>query len=133
MKDYYLLPRATFTTARAEYYANIIKEKANLRKLIELGEFIIDEVARGIKSPSEISLSDFFANHFDSGIEQVKAYSERTSGFDNLDQYQFFHPGLYVIGAIQLSKKFFRDFRFEDKKNLLSNSKNRIDSICKIS
>ena len=40
---------------------------------------------------------DFFANHFDPDIEQMKAYSERTSGFDNLDQNQFFHPGLYVI------------------------------------
>ena len=117
---------ATFTTSRAEYHANIIKKKANLRKLIELGEFIIDEVQRGIKSPDEISFlaqqyfnniarvaapskkasfSDFFANNFDSAIEQMKAYSERTSGFDNIDQYQFFHPGLYVIGATPAAGK----------------------------
>ena len=117
---------ATFTTARAEYHAHIIKEKANLRKLIELGEIIIDEAEQGIKSPSEISsfaqqyfnnithavshskkisFSDFFANHFDSAIEQMKAYSERTSGFDNLDQFQFFHPGLYVIGATPAAGK----------------------------
>ena len=117
---------ATFTTARAQYHAHIIKEKANLRKLIELGEIIIDEAEQGIKSPSEISsfaqqyfnnithavspskkisFSDFFANHFDSAIEQMKAYSERTSGFDNLDQFQFFHPGLYVIGATPAAGK----------------------------
>ena len=117
---------ATFTTARAEYHANIIKEKANLRKLIELGDIIIDEAERGEKSPADISFfaqqyfnnvtraaapskkvsfSDFFANHFDSAIEQMKAYSERTSGFDNLDQYQFFHPGLYVIGATPAAGK----------------------------
>ena len=117
---------ATFTTARAEYHAHIIKEKANLRKLIELGEIIIDEAEQGIKSPSDISFfaqqyfnnitravspskkasfSDFFANHFDSAIEQMKAYSERTSGFDNLDQNQFFHPGLYVIGATPAAGK----------------------------
>ena len=117
---------ATFTTARAEYHANIIKEKANLRKLIKLGDIIIDEASRGEKSPSDISFfaqqyfnnitraaapskkisfSDFFANHFDSAIEQMKAYSERTSGFDNLDQYQFFHPGLYVIGATPAAGK----------------------------
>lgn len=117
---------ATFTTARAEYHAHIIKEKANLRKLIELGKIIIEEAEQGIKSPSEISFfaqqyfnnithatapskkasfSDFFANHFDSAIEQMKAYSERTSGFDNLDQLQFFHPGLYVIGATPAAGK----------------------------
>jgi replicative DNA helicase len=117
---------ATFTTARAQYHANIIKEKANLRKIIELGNIIIDEAERGEKSPAEISFfaqqyfnnitraaapskkvsfSDFFANHFDSVIEQMKAYSERTSGFDNLDQFQFFHPGLYVIGATPAAGK----------------------------
>ena len=116
---------ATFTTARAQYHAHIIKEKANLRKIIELGNIIIDQAQRGIKSPTEISLfaqqyfnftcsvspskktsfSDFFANHFDYAIEQMKAYSERTSSFDNLDQYQFFHPGLYVIGATPAAGK----------------------------
>ena len=117
---------ATFTTARAQYHANIIKEKANLRKIIELGDIIIDEAERGKKSPADISFfaqqyfnnvtraaapskkvsfSDFFANHFDSDIEQMKAYSERTSGFDNLDQFQFFHPGLYVIGATPAAGK----------------------------
>ena len=35
----------------------------------------------------------------------MKAYSERTSGFDNLDQYQFFNPGLYVIGATPAAGK----------------------------
>ena len=38
---------ATFTTARAEYHAGIIKEKANFRKIIELGDIIIDEAQRG--------------------------------------------------------------------------------------
>ena len=38
---------ATFTTARAEYHAHIIKEKANLRKLIDLSDILIDEAQRG--------------------------------------------------------------------------------------
>ena len=50
-------------------------------------------------------MADYFANQFDSDIEQMKAYSERTSGFDNIDQYQFFHPGLYVIGATPAAGK----------------------------
>ena len=53
---------ATFTTTRAEYHANIIKEKANLRKLIELSDVLIDEAERGEKSFAEIisyALSQF--------------------------------------------------------------------------
>ena len=61
---------AIFTTARVQYHAGIIKEKANFRKIIEL-----------------------------------RAYADRLSGFDNLDQLQFFSPGLYVIGATPASGK----------------------------
>ena len=52
-----------------------------------------------------IAMADYFANQFDSDIEQMKAYTERTSGFDNLDKYQFFQPGLYVIGATPAAGK----------------------------
>ena len=52
-----------------------------------------------------VAMADYFANQFDTDIEQMKAYSERTSGFDNLDQFQFFHPGLYVIGATPAAGK----------------------------
>ena len=52
-----------------------------------------------------VAMADYFANQFDSDIEQMKAYSERTSGFDNLDQFQFFNPGLYVIGATPAAGK----------------------------
>ena len=117
---------ATFTTARAEYHANIIKEKANFRKIIELGDIIIDEAQRGEKSPADISFfaqqyfnnitrsvspskkasfPDFFANNFNPSIEEMKAYADRLSGFDNLDQHQFFSPGLYVIGATPAAGK----------------------------
>ena len=117
---------ATFTTDRAEYHANIIKEKANFRKIIELGDIIIDEAERGEKSPADISFfaqqyfnnitrsvapskkasfPDFFANNFNPAIEEMKAYADRLSGFDNLDQKQFFSPGLYVIGATPAAGK----------------------------
>ena len=117
---------ATFTTARAEYHANIIKEKANFRKIIELGDIIIDEAKRGEKSPADISFfaqqyfnkitrsvapskkasfPDFFANNFNPAIEEMKAYADRLSGFDNLDAAQFFSPGLYVIGATPAAGK----------------------------
>ena len=117
---------ATFTTARAEYHANIIKEKANLRKLIELSDVLIDEAQRGEKSFAEIisyaeshlscwnrstlpskssHLADYFANHLKADIDSLKNYANRLTGFNNLDQHQFFSPGLYVIGATPAAGK----------------------------
>lgn len=117
---------ATFTTARAEYHANIIKEKANLRKLIELSDVLIDEAQRGEKSFNEIlayaesqlscwcrcalpskssQLADYFANHLKADINSLKNYANRLTGFNNLDQHQFFSPGLYVIGATPAAGK----------------------------
>ena len=117
---------ATFTTARAEYHAYIIKEKANLRKLIDLSDILIDEAQRGEKSFSEIlsyaenyfsswsrnslpsnssHLADYFANHLKADINSLKNYASRLTGFSNLDQHQFFSPGLYVIGATPAAGK----------------------------
>ncbi|MBR0288099.1 MAG: hypothetical protein IJQ82_03895 [Selenomonadaceae bacterium] len=53
---------AAYSTARAEYHANIIKEKANLRRLIKLSEILIDEAKRNEKSFNEILA--FAENHF---------------------------------------------------------------------
>ena len=87
---------ATFTTARAEYHANIIKEKANLRKLIELSDVIQDEASRQEKSFNEIlafaeshlsswnrstlpskslQINSYFANHLKSDIDNLKNYA----------------------------------------------------------
>ena len=117
---------ATFTTARAEYHANIIKEKANLRKLIELSDVIIDEAERGEKSFHEIlayaesqlsswsrsdtpskslQLADYFANDLKTDIDSLKNYANRLTGFKNIDDQQFFSPGLYVIGATPAAGK----------------------------
>ena len=35
----------------------------------------------------------------------MKKYANRSTGFDNLDQHQFFNPGLYVIGATPAAGK----------------------------
>ena len=67
---------ATFTTARAEYHAGIIKEKANFRKIIELGDIIIDEAQRGEKSPADIS---FFAQQYFNNITRSVAPSKKAS------------------------------------------------------
>ena len=120
------LINATFTTARAEYHANIIKEKANLRKLIELSDVLQDEAERGEKSFAEIiayaesqlsswsrsalpskssHIADYFANHLKADIDSLKKYANRLTGFKNIDDQQFFSPGLYVIGATPAAGK----------------------------
>ena len=116
----------TNPTARVEYLANVIKEKANLRRLIELSDVVTEEANRGEKSFSDIlafaqnqfsnlnsfaspsktsQLADYFANHLKADIESLKNYAERKTGFENIDKHQFFSPGLYVIGATPAAGK----------------------------
>ncbi|MBQ3442712.1 MAG: hypothetical protein IJG33_05630 [Selenomonadaceae bacterium] len=120
------LINATYTTAFAEYHAKIIKEKADLRRLIVASKIIredanlaqlspadiiakaqltFDQISRSAVPSKKFSFADFFANNFDSEIEQMKNYSKRLSGFDNLDRLQLFNPGLYVIGATPAAGK----------------------------
>ena len=117
---------ATFTTARAEYHARIIKEKANLRKLIELSDILTDEATRGEKSFSDLlalaennisswrravlpsnslQINPYFAHHLKADIDSLKNYAQRKTGFKNIDDQQFFSPGLYVIGATPAAGK----------------------------
>jgi len=115
-----------FSTARAEYHAKTIKQKAELRKLVQVSQVLVDDAQKDIRSPADLiadtqrildeisrsampskktSFADFFANHFNSEIANMKAYADRRSGFFNLDQQQFFSPGLYVIGATPAAGK----------------------------
>ena len=115
-----------FTTARAEYQARVIKEKSDRRKFIHsclvsledaqkdirpLSDIIadarksFDDISNSIVPSKKTSFSDFFSHAFDSEIENLKNYANRRSGFSNLDQNQFFSPGLYVIGATPAAGK----------------------------
>mgnify|MGYP002855652661 CR=1 FL=1 len=117
---------ATNTVARAQYHANIIKEKANMRRLIELSDTIANEATLGEKSfadllafaqnhlsswsrsalPSKtLQLADYFANQLKTDINALKNYAQRKTGFKNIDEQQFFSPGLYVIGATPAAGK----------------------------
>ena len=115
-----------YSTALAEHHAKIIKEKSDLRKLILISNIIHEDANKAILSPTEIiakaqlgfdqitrhltpssksSFPDFFALDFKAEIDRLKNYADRRSGFDNLDQHQFFNPGLYVIGATPAAGK----------------------------
>ena len=120
------LGEIAFTTAFVESHSRTIKEKADLRKLIETAEFIIDDAQKGIKSVSDIifdshkifdeisnsaesskslQLAPYFKDSLKSDIENMKRYANRSTGFFNIDDNQFFSPGLYVIGATPAAGK----------------------------
>lgn len=45
------------------------------------------------------SLSDYFAEGFDTELDKVSTYAGRATGFDNLDLRQIFLPGVYILGG----------------------------------
>ena len=125
-KYVFLIVAMSVTNAYVEAYARIVKEKAELRRLIQVSEQLAEDARNGILSPSEIvaahrktldsigqaaesakkiSFGQFFAEKFKAKVAETKAYSDRRTGFYNLDEHQFFMPGLYVIGATPAAGK----------------------------
>ena len=115
-----------YTNAYAVVNADTIKKKSNLRRLIQLAENLYDVARKELMSPDEIisdhqfaldaiqrstipmkkiSFAQFFAEKFKTNVEETKAYANRSTGFYNLDEHQFFLPGLYVIGATPAAGK----------------------------
>lgn len=116
----------TYTTARAEYHAKVIKEKATLRRLILASKTIrenanlaqlssadiiakaqlsLEQISCDVAPVKKTSFKDFFASQFQTEVDEMKNYADRRSGFDNLDRLQLFSPGLYVIGATPAAGK----------------------------
>ena len=116
----------TFTTAFIESHSKIVKEKSILRKIILASQITIDDAQKGIKSVSDIifdshkmledlnnsteaskslQLAPYFKDSLKSDIENMKKYANRSTGFSNIDENQFFSPGLYVIGATPAAGK----------------------------
>ena len=117
---------AVHTNAYAKAHAEIIKEKSELRRLIRIAEVLdhdarqgilrpadiiasaqesFDEIARANDSSAKILFSDYFEEMFTADIESLKSYANRKTGFANIDEHQFFTPGLYVIGATPAAGK----------------------------
>ena len=114
------------TNAYAVEYAKIVKEKSELRRLMDSAEKLFQAAQQGIIPPAEIiaahqstleeinragsatkstAFVDYFAKPFDSDVTEMKAYTDRKTGFENIDEFQFFTPGLYVIGATPAAGK----------------------------
>lgn len=120
------LGQVAFTTAFAESYALKIKDASNRDKLVRLG-ISIQENARDLTKDFSTLVIDaenafrditgnatqqkfipefsYFANSILADINKNKLYSKRKTGFDNIDSFQIFSPGLYVIGATPAAGK----------------------------
>ena len=124
----YLLSIAAMsvTNAYAVAHAKIVKEKSDLRRLMEAVEKIFQAAQQGRIPPAEIiaahqstleeinragsatkstAFVDYFAKPFDTDVTEMKAYTDRKTDFANIDEYQFFTPGLYLIGATPAAGK----------------------------
>ena len=115
----FMFTEIAHTTAYAEFYAKVIKEKSDLRKLTIIAEKIIASAEEGMTTPIDIisSTNNEFSNFSDSTkedfytvgkylasdfllhVEQHKKYNDRKTGFSNIDSFQLFEPGLYILGA----------------------------------
>ena len=51
------------------------------------------------------SFTDYFSGEFFRDIELTAKYSERKTGFENIDALQVFMPGVYALGALPASGK----------------------------
>ena len=115
------LGEVAFTTAYSIDFANIIKEKSILRSLIITANRIArqatepsassddiikntEQLLADIKFSFDLSSSTKFATFFDKkfqpNVDIMQHYSNRKTGFINIDQFQIFSPGLYVLGGL---------------------------------
>ena len=77
---------------------DLTKQAETLKKLAE--QAIFDKT--GIRFSS---FSEYFVAHFFNDISMTAKYSERKTGFDNLDAAQIFLPGLYILGGLPATGK----------------------------
>lgn len=117
----YILALTEFahTTAYSEHYAKQIKEKANARKLVDISQKIAYDAKVGLKSNLDIiaeatnsfneldnpesetfsPVGNFISSDFLQHIEERKKFADRKTGFANIDSFQIFEPGLYILGG----------------------------------
>ena len=126
MKYLRTIAEISVTNAYAVAHAKIVKEKSDLRRLMDCAEKLYRAAQQGFSSPTEIiakhqvvldeisrsatptnktDFNDYLTGAVQRDIDEMKSYAGRKTGFENLDKYQFFTPGLYVIGATPAAGK----------------------------
>lgn len=114
------LGEAAFSTSYAEPWAKKIKEYSIRRKLLEFSIHLNQKVAndsisfddvylfadsalRDINSDNKeikpMAQANFLTTLFKSDRDNTQKYSDRKTGFSNIDDFQIFSPGLYLLGA----------------------------------
>ncbi|MBO4780118.1 MAG: hypothetical protein J5497_05730, partial [Selenomonadaceae bacterium] len=86
-------------------YDKLEEQKAAMTKMKKLA---VEESRVVVENKSGIevfSFTDYFSGEFFRDIEETAKYSERKTGFENIDAAQVFMPGLYVLGALPASGK----------------------------
>ena len=77
----------------------------SLPEIFTEAEKRVTDWRRRAEPPQLIAMTDYFANHLKADINSLKNYASRLTGFKNIDEQQFFSPGLYVIGATPAAGK----------------------------
>ena len=114
------LGQVAFTTAYAESYALKIKEASSRNKFLQLGnnfkdnaedftkslhdlmanaEKVLRDVTSQVVQNKAINRQCYFQKFYQNESNAMQHYSQRKTGFANIDDVQIFSPGLYVIGA----------------------------------
>ena len=84
-------------------YESLSKQKAvNEERRQAMAETRRQENKSGIEI---FSFTDYFSGEFFRDIEMTAKYSERKTGFENIDAAQVFMPGVYALGALPASGK----------------------------
>lgn len=84
-------------------YESLSRQKAaNEERRREMTESKRQENKSGIEI---FSFTDYFSGEFFRDIELTARYSERKTGFENIDALQVFMPGVYALGALPASGK----------------------------
>ena len=117
---------AAFTTAYSESHAKTIKDKSVRRQLgylsknlqrdidnpaVDTNKLLADaqsafRILSNVAEPPKLISPTFYFNHrFTNDVNHNKLYANRNSGFSNIDEYQIFNPGLYVVGATPAAGK----------------------------
>ena len=119
------VPMWNFTNAYVESHVKIIKEKAEMRRLMDVAVKMYNVVQRGVDPVTEIvsevqkelqeitgeetsrvtGFKNYLKQDFKAEIEESKKYALRKTGFENIDEHQIFSSGLYLLGATPAAGK----------------------------